>query len=160
MSEFATADLYDAAPDEVFACELQLRHWGQRTAFSGPIATVRCLEDNVLVRQRLEEPGDGRVLVVDGGGSLRCALVGDILAERGRDSGWFGMVINGAIRDSAVINGMDYSVRALGTNPTRSTKAGKGETDVVLDFGGVRFVPGHWLYADADGIVVSAREQR
>lgn len=151
-----TADLIDLQP-ELASCELQLRAFGRRRAFAGPIRTVRCRHDNALLRRVLSSPGQGAVLVVDGGGSLHCALVGDVIATLGQQNGWAGVIVHGAIRDSVEIDAMDFGVKALGTNPRRSGKAGAGEADVTVSFGGVDFVPGHWLYNDADGIVVSER---
>ncbi len=153
----ATADLVDAYPDEVQSCGLQFRSYGQRRRFCGPISTVLCLEDNALVREMLAHDSPGGVLVVDGHGSLRTALLGDRLAELGREHGWSAVVVHGAIRDSAVIDGMDFGVKALGTNPAKSAKTGRGQVDAVVAFGGVVFQPGHWLYSDEDGIVVASR---
>ena len=131
-----------------------MRSFGQKTRFSGPIATVKCFEDNSQVRAALEEPGKGRVLVVDGGASIRCALVGDKLAELGLNNGWAGLVVHGCIRDSAVIAKLDIGIKALGTNPRRSVKKGAGEREITLDFANVSFIPGHHLYADEDGILL------
>jgi regulator of ribonuclease activity A len=153
----ATADLVDDFADEVQSCELQLRCFGRRKRFCGPISTVLCLEDNALVRESLSHDSPGGVLVVDGQGSLRTALLGDRLAELGRGHGWSGVIVHGAIRDSAVIDGMDFGVKALGTNPAKSAKAGAGLVDVAVAFGRVVFQPGHWLYSDEDGIVVASR---
>ena len=151
-----TADLCDAHADELQVAAPLLRDYGA-AAFGGPISTVQVLEDNVLVRAALEEPGNGRVLVVDGGGSLRCALVGDMLAQLGARNGWAGVVVNGCIRDAAEIARLPIGVKALATNPLRSAKHGQGQRDVPVTFAGVTFVPGQFLYADADGIVVAAR---
>jgi regulator of ribonuclease activity A len=115
---------------------------------------VRCLEDNVLVRRRLEEPGDGRVLVVDGGGSLRCALVGDRLAELGVQNSWAGLVLNACVRDSVDLSARGFGIKAIGTNPRPSAKQGTGEVDVPVSFGDVTFAPGAALYADEDGVIV------
>jgi regulator of ribonuclease activity A len=153
----ATADLVDDFADEIQSCELQFYSYGQRKRFCGPISTVLCLEDNALVRESLSLDSSGGVLVVDGHGSLRTALVGDRLAEIGRSHRWSGVIIHGAIRDSAVIDGLDFGVKALGTNPTKSAKTGTGQVDVAVTFGRVVFQPGHWLYSDEDGIIVAAR---
>lgn len=152
-----TTDLCD-----IYAAELQvaaplLRHYGGAPAFGGPISTVKVLEDNVLVRAALEEPGAGRVLVVDGGGSLRCALLGDMLAELGVRNGWAGVVVYGCVRDTAALARLPLGVCALASNPLRSAKLGQGQRDVEVAFAGVTFVPGHFLYADADGVIVAAR---
>ncbi len=157
-ASFATADLIDAFGDELESCTVQFRSFGRWARFCGPVSTVRCLEDNKLVRQQVEQPGEGRVLVVDGGGSLRSALVGDILAELARSNGWSGIVVFGAIRDSAVIADMEFEVKAVGTNPRKSSKLGTGAVDVGVSFGEASFEPGDWLYSDADGIVVAQRE--
>ncbi|GAB3553252.1 regulator of ribonuclease activity A [Actinopolyspora lacussalsi] len=150
-----TADLADRDGDEVRSCDLQLRGFGNREVFSGPIRTVRCFQDNALLKRILSEPGEGGVLVIDGAGSVHTALVGDLIAELGRSNGWNGLVVNGAIRDSAVIDGMEFGVKALGTNPRKSSKSGTGESDVVVEFGGIDFVPGEYLLSDHDGVVVS-----
>jgi regulator of ribonuclease activity A len=152
------ADLCDANEDEIEVCELQMRDYGGRTAFSGPIRTVRCHEDNSLVKATLAEPGEGCVLVVDGGGSLHRALLGDMLGADAVKNGWAGVVVNGAVRDTAVLATLDLGVKALGTHPMRSVKRGEGMVDVPVAFGGVVFVPGDRLYADEDGIAVLAAE--
>lgn len=149
-----TADLVDEIGEDVRSCDTQFRDLGGRTEFFGPVSTVRCFQDNALLKSVLGEPGEGRVLVIDGGGSVHTALVGDIIAELGRSNGWAGVVVNGAIRDSAVVGGMDFGCKALGTNPRKSTKTSAGERDVTVSFGGVDFAPGDMLYADTDGIVV------
>ena len=150
----ATADLYDELEESVQSLSLQLRSFGLRRAFDGPVRTVRCHEDNALVKSVLSTPGAGAVLVVDGGGSLQRALMGDMIAELAVQHGWAGVVINGVIRDSVAIDGLDLGVKALGTNPRKSTKLGAGEVDVPLDFGGVVFRVGAHLYSDEDGILV------
>lgn len=159
MIEFATTDLADAGeanPGSLQFAAPIFRSFGQRTKFAGPAATIRVHEDNVLVRSTLETPGDGRVLVIDGGGSLRCAIVGDLLAGFGATNGWAGLVVNGCIRDSAEIDSIDIGIRCLGVMPNRSRKNGFGESDVVVEFAGVKFTPTNWVYVDADGILVSA----
>jgi len=152
---FATADLCDQHEDKVKVAEPIFRSYGARVAFAGRIATVKIFEDNVLVRQALSERGDGSVLVVDGGGSLRCALVGDQLAVLARDNGWKGIVVYGCIRDSAAIDELPLGIRALATHPLKSIKKGAGDRNIRVTFAGVTFVPGHYLYADADGLIVS-----
>lgn len=154
----ATTDLYDDFETSCDTCSVQFRDFGGRTRFSGRIRTIRCFHDNVLFRQLLNEPGDGGVIVVDGGGSTAIALMGDMLAARGRDNGWSGVIINGAIRDSAEIAGIDIGVKALGVNPAKSDKRGEGDRDVELEFGGVCFRPGEWVYCDEDGILVSSEK--
>ncbi|MEZ0073516.1 ribonuclease E activity regulator RraA [Planotetraspora sp. GP83] len=154
---FATADLFDAHGDALSSCVTQFRSYGSRTRFSGQIATVRCLEDNALVKQVLATPGQGRVLVVDGGGSLRTALMGDLIAASAVKNGWSGVIINGAVRDTVALAALDLGVKALGSNPRKSAKHGLGEVGVPVSFGGVTFTPGEWLYSDEDGVVVSAQ---
>jgi regulator of ribonuclease activity A len=150
----ATADLYDELEEGIQSLSLQLRSFGQRSAFDGPIRTVRCFEDNALVKSVLASPGEGAVLVVDGGGSLERALMGDMIAASAVANGWAGVVINGAIRDRVATDALDLGVKALGTNPRKSTKLGAGEVDVTLVIGGVVFRPGAHLYSDEDGILV------
>jgi regulator of ribonuclease activity A len=149
----ATADLLDDHPDAA-VCSLVFRQFGGVASFDGAIATVQCFEDNVLVKQRLAEPGAGRVLVVDGGGSLRVALVGDNVAGLARDNGWAGLIVHGCVRDSAALRGLAIGLKALGTHPKPSSKAGGGELDVPVTFGGVTFHPGARVASDDDGIVV------
>ncbi len=153
MESPATSDVSDAQPEDAAVCELELRQYGGLRAFSGAIETVRCPEDNVLVREQLEAPGEGRVLVVDGAGSLRVALLGDQLAVLGLEHGWTGVVVNGAIRDVARLRELPFGVAALGSCPRRSRKEGRGETGVPVSFGNVEFRPGGTIYADEDGVV-------
>jgi regulator of ribonuclease activity A len=150
-----TSDLFDAHPGAA-SCETQFRQFGGRRSFSGPVATVRCLEDNVLLRAAVSDPGEGRVLVVDGGGSFRCALLGDNIAEIAVANGWSGLIVNGCVRDVAALAELTIGIKALGTNPRPSGKAGAGETGVPVTFGGVEFSPGALLYADDDGVIVLA----
>lgn len=151
-----TADLVDDIGAEVRSCDTQFRQYGGRAEFAGLITTVRCLHDNALLKTVLAEPGEGRVLVVDGGGSLHAALVGDVIAELARSGGWSGLIINGAVRDAATLRGLDIGIKALGTNPRKSTKTGAGERDAIVRIGGVDFVPGDTAFSDEDGIVVVA----
>ncbi|OFJ53999.1 ribonuclease E activity regulator RraA [Mycolicibacterium grossiae] len=153
----ATADLVDDIFPDVRSCDLQLRSFGGVTTFAGPITTVKCFQDNALLKSILSEPGDGGVLVIDGDGSLHTALVGDLIAGLGRDNGWAGIVVHGAVRDAAALRTLDIGIKALGTNPNKSTKTGEGDRDVAVTFGGVTFRPGEVLYADEDGIVVVER---
>ena len=152
---FKTADLCDEYPDSLHVCELTFSSFGGRARFFGQISTIKCFEDNSLVREAVAEPGDGRVLVVDAGGSRRCAMLGDLLAAKAAAKGWSGVLMYGLIRDSAEIAEMDLGVKALGTCPLKSVKKGIGERDVAVRFAGVTFVPGEYLYADEDGIVCS-----
>ena len=112
---------------------------------------MRCFQDNALLKSVLSEPGDGGVLVIDGDGSLHTALVGDVIAELGRSNGWAGLIVNGAVRDASTLRTLDIGIKALGTNPRKSTKTGAGERDVAVEFGGVTFVPGEIAYSDDDG---------
>ncbi|KQH80189.1 ribonuclease [Mycobacterium gordonae] len=151
-----TADLVDDIGPDVRSCDVQFRQFGARTEFAGPISTVRCFQDNALLKSILSEPGDGGVLVIDGGGSLHTALVGDLIAELARSNGWAGLIVNGAVRDAAALRGIDIGIKALGTNPRKSTKTGAGDRDVEIALGGVIFVPGEVAYSDDDGVVVVA----
>ena len=149
----STADLSDENP-EALVCGLQLRQFGGLSEFSGLISTVRCSDDNVLLRKQIEGPGSGRVLVVDGGGSLRSALIGDLIAGIAAANGWVGFVLNAGVRDAAVLRHMPIGIKALGSVPRRSAKEGVGEVDVPVEFGGITFTPGAILTSDDDGIVV------
>lgn len=149
-----TADLVDEIGSDVRSCDVQFRQFGGRTQFAGPISTVRCFEDNALLKSVLSTPGEGGVLVIDGAGSLHAALVGDVIAELARSNGWAGLVVNGAVRDASTLRGIAIGVKALGTNPRKSGKTGAGERDVEVSLGGVTFVPGDIAYSDDDGIVV------
>jgi regulator of ribonuclease activity A len=152
--DISTADLYDQHGENLASVPLQFQDLGGHTAFTGPIRTIRCMEDNGLVKSTLNSPGDGAVLVVDGGGSLNSALMGDMIAGAAVANGWAGVVINGAIRDRGAIAGLPLGVKALGSNPRKSAKDSAGEVDVTVEFGGVAFRPGAVLYADGDGILV------
>jgi regulator of ribonuclease activity A len=151
----ATADLYDEHGEDMEVCETPFRQYGGVAAFHGEVVTVKCFEDNVLVRRALSEDGSGKVLVVDGGGSLRAALVGDVIAGLALENGWSGILLNGAVRDAAALVGLGIGIKALGSVPRKSAKAGAGEAQVPVGFGDARFVPGTWVYCDEDGVVVS-----
>lgn len=148
-----TADLIDLEPHTP-SCEVQFRRFGKHQRFSGRIRTIRCFRDNGLVKQVANTPGNGAVLVIDGGGSLASALMGDQIAQAACDNDWNGVIIYGVIRDSVAINRMEIGLKALGCNPRKSAKDGAGEQDVTVHFGGVDFVPGHYVYSDEDGILV------
>lgn len=150
----ATADLYDQHGDALQSLPLQLRSFGAHAEFAGPIRTIRCHEDNALIKQLLATPGDDAVLVVDGGGSLQTALMGDLIAQSAVDHGWSGVIVNGVLRDSVAIAALPLGVKALGTNPRKSAKEGTGDLDVEVSFGGVTFRPGARLWADHDGVLV------
>jgi len=154
---FTTADLCDAhSHEEHFQiAEPIFKPYGANPAFCGQITTVKVFEDNVLVKKILEEKVQNRVLVIDGGGSHRCALVGDNLAKTAVGNGWQGIVVYGCIRDSAIINQLPIGIRALHTHPLKSHKKDHGERDVLITFAGVNFKQNHFLYADSDGIIVS-----
>jgi len=152
--EFRTTDLLDAHP-ELEACETGLGHYGGARRFRGEVVTVRCFEDNSLVRELLKTPGHGRVLVIDGGGSRRCALVGDLLAEAGHQNGWSGIIVAGCVRDSAALAALPIGVLALGVQPRRSEKHGQGVQGTTLEILGARVRPGDYAYADEDGVVFS-----
>ena len=153
---FKTADLCDDYESKISVVQPLFRDFGGNISFSGKIFTIKCFEDNSLVREALKTPGDGRVLVVDGGGSTRKALVGDLLAQAGADNSWSGIVVNGCIRDSGVIAKINIGCKALATFPMKTDKKGIGEQDLIVHFADVDFIPGHYLYADEDGIIVSA----
>lgn len=155
--DFKTADLCDQFAAELQVAEPVFHSYGGRRAFAGPASTVHCREDNSRVREAVGEPGAGRVLVVDGGGSLRCALLGDLLAKQAADHGWAGIVVFGCVRDSAEIAGFNLGVLALATLPRRSDRQGRGERDVPVEFAGLRIQPGDWVYADEDGLLVARR---
>ena len=152
-----TADLVDEHESSLRCCEVQFRQFGAVARFAGPVRTVKCFEDNSLIKQAMSEPGEGGVLVVDGGGSLRCSLLGDYIAGLGVKNGWAGLVLWGAVRDTVALGQLAIGVKALGANPLRSTKTGSGHRDVPVAFGGIVFRPQDWLYSDEDGIVVSDR---
>ena len=152
-----TTDICDAHPD-VQVCAPVFRDFGGVSAFHGPIATLKVFEDNALVRTMLEQPGGGRVLVIDGGGSLRCALVGGNLGGLAFEHGWAGILVHGCVRDSAELAAQAIGIKALAAHPRKSEQGlHLGHADRVVEFAGVRFAPGAWLYADADGVLVAAR---
>jgi len=155
----ATADLYDERGDALESLALQLHDIGGSTAFDGPVRTIRCHRDNALVKATLATPGDGAVLVIDGGGSLESALVGDLIAASAVENGWAGIIVHGAIRDREAIGRLPLGVKALGSNPRKSAKDGIGEVDVPVEIGGVVFRPGAHVWADADGILVERVER-
>ncbi|MFI9580587.1 ribonuclease E activity regulator RraA [Streptomyces sp. NPDC052236] len=150
-----TADLYDDHGDDLQSCTTQFRPFGARTSFEGAVTTVKCHEDNVILKTTVGEPGAGRVLVVDGGGSLAAALMGDVIADLAASNGWEGVIIHGAVRDVEALSKVNLGIKALGSNPRKSRKDGIGEKDVEVSFGEVTFTPGCHLYSDADGILVT-----
>ncbi|MEZ7497171.1 ribonuclease E activity regulator RraA [Flavobacterium sp. Arc3] len=152
---FTTADLWDEYEKLLSCVDPIFKHFGSKKVFSGKITTIKLFEDNSLVRKQLESDGKGRVLVIDGGGSLRCALVGDQLAELAMQNNWEGIIVNGCIRDSEVINSMNIGIKALNTCPVKSVKRNIGEIDIPVKFGVITFLSEYYIYADADGILVS-----
>ncbi|KAK2971957.1 hypothetical protein RJ640_004977 [Escallonia rubra] len=163
MACLATAEACDTNMSLLGTGDLRVLHpsfqiYGQCRSFSGPIVTLKVFEDNVFVRELLETRGEGRVLVIDGGGSMRCALVGGNLAQLAQNMGWAGIVLNGCIRDVDEINACDIGVRALASHPQKSNKKATGEKQVPIYVGGTLIHPGEWLYADSDGILVSRTE--
>ncbi len=152
-----TCDLCDAHEADVRVLELPLRDYGGKRAFAGIVSTIKALEDNSRVREAVAEPGQGRVLVIDGGGSLRRSMLGDMLAEKAVANGWSGVLVHGAIRDSAAIGRLALGVKALATCPLKTDKRGQGLRDVPLAFGGLTILPGQWLAADEDGVVLAER---
>ena len=155
---FHTADLYDENMGEVEVCLPVFKSYGQKQQFFGEIVTIKCHEDNALVGTTLrEQDGKGKVLVIDGGGSLRCALVGDQIAAAAVKNQWEGIVVYGCIRDSADINQMAIGIRALNTNPTKTVKRKTGLINEVVNFANVTFCPGEYIYVDEDGVLVSAK---
>ena len=155
---FATADLVDEHGSELIGCTTQFRSYGAVSRFAGQVETVRCWEDNALLKGVLATPGEGRVLVVDGGASLRTALMGDMIAASAVAHGWAGVVINGAVRDVVALRGLALGIKALGSNPRKSAKEGTGEAGIPVTFGEAEFRPGMWLYSDEDGIVLATRD--
>ena len=151
-----TADLCDQYGERLQIAALGLLDFGGRSDFAGEIVTVKLFEDNSLVQELLETKGEDRVLVVDGGGSMRCALLGDRLATLAMENGWSGLVINGCVRDVAQIGALALGIRALGSHPQKSRKQGTGERNIPVSFAQVTFSPGAYLYADRDGIVVAS----
>ncbi|XP_026405720.1 putative 4-hydroxy-4-methyl-2-oxoglutarate aldolase 3 [Papaver somniferum] len=163
MAALATAEVCDSNASLLHSGELRVLHpifqiYGQGRAFSGPVVTVKVFEDNVLVRELLETRGEGRVLVIDGGGSMRCAILGGNLAQLAVNMGWAGIVVNGCVRDVDEINGCDIGVRALASHPLKSNKKGVGEKHIPVYIGGAFIREGEWLYADSDGVLVSKSE--
>lgn len=153
---FSTSDLYDVHGDALQVVEPLLRSYGGRPRFAGEVVTVKCFEDNSRVKERLATPGRGKVLVVDGGGSLRCALLGDLIGASAVENHWEGVVIFGAVRDTEALAKLDLGVHALASTPRKSVRRGEGQSDLTVSFGSVRFAPGHFVYVDPDGIIVAS----
>lgn len=151
-------ELCDQFPDLVRVVEPMFANLGGRETFGGEIVTIKAFEDNSLVREQVAQPGEGKVLVVDGGGSMRRAMLGDMLAEKAEKNGWEGIIIYGCIRDVNAIGQLDLGVQALGTHPMKTDKRGLGDLNVPVTFGGVTFTPGEYVYADNNGVLVSAQK--
>jgi len=155
---WSTTDLCDTHPNNVQVSEIQWLNFGGEAAFCGEIVTVKCFEDNSLVKEHCGKPGQGKVLVVDGGASMRRALLGDMIAADAVNNGWAGLVINGCVRDIEILMTLKLGVKALGAIPLKTEKRGLGYYNVPLRFSGVDFMPGHYLYADTNGVIVSAQQ--
>ncbi|MFL0804681.1 MAG: ribonuclease E activity regulator RraA [Agarilytica sp.] len=156
--KFVTPDLCDDFPEDVRVLSPMLNNYGGKRQFCGEIVTVKCFEDNSLVKEQAGKPGNGKVLVVDGGGSLRKALLGDMIAENAVKNGWEGFVIYGCIRDVDAISALDLGVQAMNTIPLKTEKRGIGDLNVAVSFGGLTIEPGEYIYADNNGVIVSAKK--
>lgn len=155
MTSIVLPDLCDAYGDAVTVLEPMFSNFGGRDAFGGPVVTIKCFEDNSLVAEQVAEPGQGRVLVVDGGGSLRCGLLGDNLAARAAAGGWAGVLVYGCVRDVDALAEIELGVQALAPHPRKSVKRGLGDLNVPVTFGGTTLRPGQYLYADNNGVIVA-----
>ncbi|WP_067584672.1 ribonuclease E activity regulator RraA [Endozoicomonas ascidiicola] len=153
---FTTPDLCDDFPGKIQVVEPGFRSYGGNQIFSGKIVTIKCHEDNSMVREQVSTDGQGKVLVIDGGGSMRRALLGDMLAEKAVSNGWQGIIVYGCIRDVEVIAKLPIGVQALASHPMKTDKKGLGEVDVSVRFHGTDFIPGQFLYADTNGVLVSS----
>jgi regulator of ribonuclease activity A len=153
---FATCELYDRHEEGARVVDIQFMDFGGRSTFDGVAVTAQCHEDNSVVKRMAGEPGKGKILIVDGGASLRCALLGDMIAQNAVDNGWEGIIILGAVRDKAMLATMDIGIKALGTTPRKSVRRDVGEIDVPIKIGGAAILPGDRIYADADGILILA----
>lgn len=151
---FATSDLFDEHADTARTLGSPLADFGGLRQFSGKAVTVRCFEDNSIVKELAGQPGAGRVLVVDGGGSLRCALMGDMIARNAQENGWEGAIIFGAVRDRVELTTIRLGIKALGSTPRKSVRLGAGERDVVVVINGVAIKPDDIVYADEDGVII------
>lgn len=154
----STPDLCDEYPDLVRVVEPMFVNFGGKESFGGEIVTIKCFEDNSVVKETANSRGDGKVIVVDGGGSMRRALCGDLVAESAMNHGWAGFIIYGCIRDVDEIAEMNIGMQALGTFPVKTEKRGIGDLNVPIEFGGVTFIPGEYVYADNNGVIVSEKQ--
>lgn len=155
---FVTCDLCDENPEDVYVCEPMFNQFGGRECFGGEIVTAKCFEDNSRVKEMLGTPGTGKVLVVDGGGSLRCALLGDMIGEDAVKNGWEGVIVYGCVRDVDALGTLDLGVQAIASIPLKSNRRGEGQLNIAVTFGGVTFRPGDYIYADNNGVIVSAKK--
>lgn len=155
---FVTCDLCDEFPEAVRVCEPMFANYGGLNPFGGAIVTVKCHEDNSRVKELLATPGEGRVLVVDGGGSLRCALLGDLIGASAVKQGWAGVIVYGCVRDVDALAELDIGIQAIAAIPLKSVRKGVGEVGLPVTFAGVTFTPGEYVYADNNGIIVSAQK--
>lgn len=153
---FATCDLYDRYEETARVPDIQWFDFGRRASFSGSAVTAICHEDNSVVKSMAARPGTGKVLVVDGGASLRCALLGDMIAHNAVENGWEGIIILGAVRDRSALSTMDIGIKALGTTPRKSVRRNVGDIDIPIIIGGAAILPGDQIYADADGVLILA----
>lgn len=153
--QISTADISDANPERVKAAQLSFLHFGKKKGCFGKIVTLKLFEDNSFVRQALEESGKGKMLVIDAGGSMRCAVLGDQLATLAMKNEWEGVLVFGCIRDSRAINEMNVCIKALGTHPLKTAKRNEGQKGIPVQFGAVTFWPDEYVYADEDGVLVS-----
>ncbi len=156
--QFVTCDLCDENPDDVRVCEPMFSQFGGKDCFGGEAVTVKCFEDNSRVKETLGTPGAGKVLVVDGGGSLRCALLGDMIGEDAVKNGWEGVIVYGCVRDVDALGTLDLGVQALASIPLKSNRRGEGQKDIPVSFGGVTFRSGDYVYADNNGVIVSTKK--
>lgn len=154
---YSVPDICDDFIDEISVLDPLFSDFGGKRRFSGEVVTIKCFEDNSLVRDAVRREGRGRVLVVDGGGSLRRALLGDMLAASAAENGWQGLLINGCVRDVEILETIDLGVKALNSHPVKTDKRGEGQLDISVTVAGATIRPGHYLYADANGVVVAIR---
>ncbi len=157
-AQFKTTDLYDDYLEELQVAAPIFRDFGGRTSFCGQIVTMKTFEDNSCLKAAFETDGKGKVLVVDSAGSLRCAMMGNVMAALGASNGWEGVIINGCIRDSADVGRVDFGAKALATIPRKTVKRQQGVMDIPVHFADVTFTPGEYVYADEDGIVLSKQQ--
>jgi len=155
---YSVPDICDDFPEDISVLEPLFSNYGKKLRFSGEIVTIKCFEDNSLVRDLVRTEGNGRIIVVDGGASLRHALLGDLLAAKAAENKWSGFVINGCVRDVEILETIDLGIRALNCHPLKTDKRGEGQLDVAVSFAGVRFNPGSFLYADANGMVLACKD--